>query len=66
MLYFRQRKGNGGGVPILAEILTKEFPGTSSFVIILVTFTKLFPSEDFLCDVTATGVPLFARKQAKE
>ena len=40
--------------------------GTFSFEIIFVIITKLIPPEDFLCNVAATGVSLFARKQAKE
>ena len=51
---------------ILAEIITKEFLGTFSFVIIFVIITKIIPPEDFLCNVAATGVSLLARKQAKE
>ena len=31
------------------------------FVIIFVILTKLIPPEDFLCNVAATGVSLFAR-----
>ena len=51
---------------ILAEIITKKFLGTFSCVIVFVIITKLIPPEDFLCNVAATGVSLFARKQAKE
>ena len=34
--------------------------------LIFANITKLIPPEDFLCNVAATGVSLFARKQAKE
>ena len=51
-------------VTILAEFLT--FPGTFSFVKVLVLFFKLIPPEDFLCFVAATGVSLLAREQAKD
>ena len=51
---------------ILAEIITKEFLGTISFVKIFVIITKIIPPEDFLCNAAATGGSLFARKQAKD
>ena len=47
---------------ILAEIITKEFLGTISFVMIFVIITKITPPEDFLCNVAATGGSLFTRK----
>ena len=50
---------------ILAEIITKQFLGTFSFVMIFVIITKIIPPEDFLCNVAATDVSLFGRKQAK-
>ena len=44
----------------------KRFLGTISFVIIFVFITKIIPPDNYLCNVAATGVSLFARKQAKE
>ena len=51
---------------ILAKIITKYLFGTFSFVMIFVVITKLIPPADFLCNIAASGVSLFARKQAKE
>ena len=48
---------------ILAEIITNEFLGTLSFVIIL---ANIIPPEHFLCNVAAAGLSLFAREHAKQ
>ena len=49
----------------LAKIITKQFLGTFSFVIIFVFITKIIPPEDFLCNVAATGVSFLGRNKPR-
>ena len=62
----RRSPVSGGGVTILAALFAKEFPGLVCFVSSFVSFTRLVPPEDFLCNVAATGMLIFTWKQAKE
>ena len=42
-----------------------QFLGTFPFAIIFETITNIIPPEDFLCNVAATGVSLFARNKPR-
>ena len=44
----------------------KIIPWNNCFVIIFVSITKIIPPEQFLCNVAATGLSLFAREHGKE
>ena len=53
-------------VPSWPKLLQNNSLERFLFVIIFVIIIKRIRPEDFLCNVAATGVSLFAREQAKE
>ena len=69
LLFAKKARIGGSGLvfgnTILAEIITKKFIGIFSFAINFEIIAKLIPPEDFLCNVAASGVSLFARSKKK-
>ena len=48
------------------QFFTKQYLEAIYFAIPFVIITKTIPPEDFLCNVAASGVSLFARKDKQD